>query len=170
MVIFGLILLLLALAVIGYMWFATQGMAPVDIDYGILNISLEPFWLFVAGGIALAAATCGLWIMGVGAKSRARKAKEMRELRRQAKEADRRAERAGDSASLGRSSGTPAPATPRTTTAPSRTTTQPSGTAPRPTASSTSSSGQDAPILPRTPRTDGPTEGHSSLDIDRPKS
>lgn len=163
MVIFGLILLLLALAVIGYMWFATQGMAPVDIDYGILNISLEPFWLFVAGGIALAAATCGLWIMGVGAKSRARKAKEMRELRRQAKEADRRAERAGDSASLGRSSGTPAPATPRTTT-------QPSGTAPRPTASSTSSSGQDAPILPRTPRTDGPTEGHSSLDIDRPKS
>lgn len=163
MVIFGLILLLLALAVIGYMWFATQGMAPVDIDYGILNISLEPFWLFVAGGIALAAATCGLWIMGVGAKSRARKAKEMRELRRQAKEADRRAERAGDSASLGRSSGTPAPATPRTTT-------QPSGTAPRPPASSTSSSGQDAPILPRTPRTDGPTEGHSSLDIDRPKS
>lgn len=162
MVIVGLILLLLALAVIGYMWFATQGMAPVDIDYGILNVSLEPFWLFVAGGVALAAATSGLWIMGVGARSRARKAKEVRELRRQAKEADRRAERASDSASLGRSSSTPAPSAP-----------PPSGTAPRPPASgtsSTSSTGSDAPVLPRTPRTDGPTEGRSSLDIDRPRN
>ena len=102
MVIFGLILLLLALAVIAYMWFATAGMPAVEIDYGVLNVSLEPFWLFVAGGIALAAATSGLWMMAVGTRSKARKAKEVRELRRHAKEADRRAERAEDERQHGR--------------------------------------------------------------------
>ena len=157
MVIFGLILLLLALAVVGYMWFATAGMAPVDIDYGILNISLEPFWLFVAGGIALAAATSGLWIMGVGAKTKARKSKEMRELRRQAKEADRRAERSADSASLDRT-----PATGRATTPPPSSATSPRTTGP--------TSSAQAPILPRTPRTDGPTGSPSSLDIELPKN
>lgn len=155
MVIFGLILLLLALAVIGFMWFATAGMASVNIDYGILNVSLTPFWLFVAGGIALAAATCGLWIMAVGARTRTRKAKEVRELRRQAKDADRRAERASDSATLDR-----APATGRTTSAPP-------SSAPRTTTTGRASS-SEGPILPRT-RTDGPTEGRSSLDVDRPQ-
>lgn len=157
MVIVGLILFLLALAVVAYMWFATVGMDPVGIDYGILNVSLTPFWLFVAGGIALAVATSGLWIMAVGARSRARKAKEMRELRRQAKESDRRAERQGDSAALDR-----AGTTGRTTTQPSR-----SSDASRTTVAP--SSGSERPILPRTSRDSGPTEGRSSLDIDRPK-
>lgn len=160
MVIFGLILLLLALAVIGYMWFATAGMAPVEIDYGILNVSLTPFWLFVAGGIALAVATSGLWLIGVGARSKARKAKEVRELRRQAKEADRRAERASDSAALDRGA---------TTGRASSTQSSRPSTEARTTHPMTSS---NPPILPRTPRapgTDGPAQGRSSLDIDRPK-
>ena len=158
MVIFGLILLLLALAVIAYMWFATAGMSAVEIDYGVLNVSLEPFWLFVAGGIALAAATSGLWMMAVGTRTKARKAKEVRELRRQAKEADRRAERAQDSSTLDQRS---APAG-----APSSGASRPRGTTP--------SSGSDAPILPRSPRGEGHTTpgtsgARSDLDVDPPR-
>lgn len=161
MVIFGLVLLLLALAVIAYMWFATSGMPAVDIDYGVLNVSLEPFWLFVAGGIALAAATSGLWMMAVGTRSKARKAREVRELRRHAKEADRRAERAQDSAALDQPSGAAR--------------TSPSTTGTRPRGSTTSTTGgPDAPILPRTQRGEGhdptgTTGNRSNLDIDPPR-
>lgn len=147
MVIFGLILLLLALAVVAYMWFATQSMPAVDIDYGFLNLSMEPFWLFVAGGITLAAATCGLWIMAVGTRSSARKAKEVRELRRQAKDADRRAERAGDRAELDRSAGA-APSVGSTGSSSVRLGTT-SGV-PR-----TPSDRTDGPILPRPERREG---------------
>jgi type VI protein secretion system component VasK len=161
MVILGLILLLLALAVITYMWFATAGMPAVDIDYGVLNVSLEPFWLFVAGGIALAAATSGLWMMAVGTRAKARKAKEVRELRRHAKEADRRAERAHDSSSLDQRPSTSA-------TAP------PSAGAPRDRGAAPSSTGSDAPILPRSPRgeghsTSGTPGGRDDLNIDPPR-
>ena len=84
MVVFGLVLLVVALAVIAYMWLATRGMDPAQISYGFLNVEVTPFWMFLAGGITLAVATCGLWLMAVGARSRARRAKEVRELRRQA--------------------------------------------------------------------------------------
>lgn len=162
MVVFGLILLLLALIVIGYVWLATAGMTPVSIDYGFLNVEVSPWWLFLAGGITLAVATSGLWLIGVGAKSSARRAREVRELRRQAKESDRRAERSGDRASLGTG----------TDRGPgSAGTDQPSGR-----------TDKDGPILPRAgtragdshPRpgsTAGPPEGtggsSSSLDVDR---
>lgn len=105
MIVVGVILLLLALVVIIYMWLATAGMPPVEISYGVLNVGLTPVWLFFLGGIALAVATSGLWLLGVGAKSAARRNKEMRELRRQAKDADRRAERHDDAARLDRPGG-----------------------------------------------------------------
>lgn len=101
MIVFGAVLLILALIVIAYVWLATSGMAPISIDYGVLNVELTPLWFFLAGGITLAVATSGLWLMGVGAKVSTRRAKEVRELRRQAKESDRRAEREGDRAALG---------------------------------------------------------------------
>ncbi|WP_131103488.1 hypothetical protein [Ornithinimicrobium sufpigmenti] len=105
MIVFGAVLLILALIVIAYVWLATAGMSQISIDYGVLNVELSPLWFFFAGGITLAVATSGLWLMGVGAKTSARKAKEVRELRRQAKESDRRTERDGDRAGLGRRSG-----------------------------------------------------------------
>lgn len=108
MIVVGVILLLLALVVIIYMWLATAGMPPVEISYGILNIEITPVWLFFLGGIALAVATSGLWLLGVGAKTAARRNKEMRELRRQAKDKDRRAERRDDAAKLDRPGGGPA--------------------------------------------------------------
>lgn len=116
MVVFGLILLLVALAVVIYMWLATRGMDPVQISYGILNVEITPIWLFVVGGITLAAATSGLWLLAVGTRSKARRAREVRELRRQAKDSDRRVERERDAQQLGsegsgRTSATRRPAT-----------------------------------------------------------
>lgn len=165
MVVLGLILLVLALAVVAYMWFATGDSSAVGIDYGILNVDLHPFWLFVAGGITLAAATCGLWMMAVGTRSKARKAKEVRELRRQAKEADRRAVRADDASSLDRPAGSTG--RPGYGTAPGRATGTTEGrpvdgTHGRPTGTTDRS---DAPILPR-PDGRGSTRS-SSLDVDR---
>ena len=93
MVVFGLILLLVALAIVIYMWLATAGMDPIAITYGFLNVEITPIWLFIVGGITLAAATCGLWLLAVGTRSKARRAKEVRQLRRQATDSDRRTER-----------------------------------------------------------------------------
>jgi hypothetical protein len=101
MIVFGLVLLILAVIAIAYVWLATAGMTPISIDYGVLNVELTPLWFFFAGGIVLAIATSGLWLMGVGAKTSARRAREVRELRRQAKESDRHAERERDRAALG---------------------------------------------------------------------
>lgn len=96
MLILGLLLLLLAAAVITYMVLATAGMATVPVDYGILNLDLQPLWLFLAGAGTVAVAAIGLWLMGAGARAKARQAKEVRELRKQAKEQDRRIQRSGD--------------------------------------------------------------------------
>lgn len=107
MLIFGLLLVLLAAAVITYMVLATAGESAIPLDYGILNVEMQPLWLFLAGAATVAVAAIGLWLMAVGARSKARRAKEMRELRKQAKDQDRRIERSGDAT---------APRTGRTTT------------------------------------------------------
>lgn len=111
MLIFGLLLVLLAAAVITYMVLATAGMPNVQIDYGILNLDIQPLWLYLAGLLTLAVAALGFWLIGAGARIKARRAREVRELRKQAKAQDRRVERSGD-ATAGRS-GTTQTTTPR---------------------------------------------------------
>lgn len=177
MVVFGLILLILALLVIGYVWLATGGMDPVSIDYGILNVELTPLWFFFAGGITLAVATSGLWLMGVGAKASARRAKEVRELRRQAQDAGHQPQRGRDRDTLGKgtdrgttapagrgvavdrgASGTSAPGTTGATGAPTRTD-GPVGQAP-PSGGRQEQAPDDGPILPPSGgRPDGPATG-----------
>ncbi|WP_151525749.1 hypothetical protein [Serinicoccus kebangsaanensis] len=133
MVVFALILLIVAAAVVVYMWLATRGMDPIAISYGVLNVEITPIWLFTVGGITLAAATCGLWLLAVGTRAKARRAREVRDLRRQAKDSDRRAERDRDAARLGQSSSGGSATT--------------SGSTDRPAASTST---QDGPLLPRT--------------------
>jgi membrane protein implicated in regulation of membrane protease activity len=121
MLILGLLLLLAAAAVVTYTVLATVGMADVRLDYGILNIDLPPLWLYLAGLLTLAVAALGLWMVGAGARSKARRAREVRELRKQAKVQDRRVERADD-ATTGRG----------TTARPSTGSTAPGSVPPRP--------------------------------------
>ena len=178
MIIFGLVLLILAIIVIAYVWLATGGMSPISVDYGILNVELSPLWFFFAGGITLAVATSGLWLMGVGAKSSARKAKEVRELRRQAKESDRSAERGRDRAGLGKGSdrGTATSAPERRAGDAADTPARPGGTTSTGSATSTGATGghrnepgtgsQDH-ILPRPGQENTRGDGPGRLDLDR---
>lgn len=104
MLLVGVILVLLAAAVLTYVLLATAGMTPVEISYGPLNVEVQPLWLYLAGVLTLAVAALGLWMAAAGARSKARKAKEVRELRKQAAEADRRTGRttATDTGAAGR--------------------------------------------------------------------
>lgn len=127
MLIIGLLLVLLAAAVIAYVLFATAGMTPVEVSYGVLNVEVAPLWLFLSGVLTLAVAAIGLWMVAAGARSKARKAREVRELRKQAKEADRRAVRATDGSQLDRPA-TGRPASGHSATgAPTRPTSPPPG-------------------------------------------
>lgn len=154
MLIIGLLLVLLAAAVIAYMVVATAGMPDVRLDYGILNLEMPPLWLYLAGLLTLAVAALGFWMLGAGARIKARRAREVRELRKQAKEADRRAVRADDARTAGErpstgplgtrpttasgstpsSTSAPHTSTPRTSTPSS---TPPGSTPPGPTTTST---------------------------------
>lgn len=130
MLIIGFLLVLLAAAVIAYVLFATAGMTPVEVSYGVLNVEVAPLWLFLSGVLTLAVAAIGLWMVAAGARSKARKAREVRELRKQAKEADRRAVRAADGSQLDRPTTTGRPSTGTTTTgATARPTSPPPGPA-----------------------------------------
>lgn len=159
MVVFGLVLLVVALAVIAYMWLATRGMDPAQISYGFLNVDVTPFWMFLAGGITLAVATCGLWLMAVGARSRARRAKEVRELRRQVQ----------TNSSQGTGKGGASSSTSGSTSSAGRTSSAGG------TSSGTTSAPKSDPILPRPggsgthggSGTTGGTSRKSSLDVDR---
>ncbi|MDO5740675.1 MAG: hypothetical protein Q4P07_11070 [Ornithinimicrobium sp.] len=132
MLIFGLLLLLLAAAVIAYMVVATAGMSPTHLDYGILNVDLPPLWLFLAGAVTIAVAALGLWLMAAGASRKSRKSREVRELRKTAKAQDRLIQRSAD--------GSAPPETTRGTA--TGTPTRP-GTVPGPRASTTDRSRPD---------------------------
>ena len=118
MLIFGLLLILLAAAVIAYMVVATNGMPEVTVDYGILNLEMPPLWLYLAGVLTLAVAALGFWMVGAGARRKARQAREVRELRKQAKAADRHTTRTQDREALDRQP-TARPATPPSAAGPS---------------------------------------------------
>ncbi|AXH97144.1 LapA family protein [Ornithinimicrobium avium] len=142
MLVIGFLLILLAAAAIAYVLLATAGDPAVQISYGVLNVEITPLWLYLAGVLTLLVAALGVWIVGVGARTKARRGREVRELRKQARETDRRATRTGDSqvpprtGAAGTTGARTAPPTgprPTTTTPPAtgtgpRTTTPPPGT------------------------------------------
>lgn len=145
MVIVGLILLLLAIAVIAFVVLATQGMADLTIDYGILNLSISPLWLFLAGGLTLAVATSACWLVGVGARVANKKRAEVKALRKQAKESDRRTERVQTRSSMGtKTSATTTGRTP-TSTSSSTPTTAPRSLPPQPRPDATPTTPKAAP-------------------------
>lgn len=123
MLIIGLLLILLAAAVVAYMLVATAGSPAVTVDYGILNLEVPPLWLYLAGLATLAVAALGFWMVGAGARAKARRSREVRELRKQAKDADRRTVRTEDASTLDR----PGPR-PGTTNPPAAGTTRAPGT------------------------------------------
>lgn len=92
MLFIGLILVLLALVTIGYMWFGTTGLDPIEIDLGAFTVTLTPLWIFLLGAASVLVLAIGTAVLVAGLRRRQRQRRELRALRRKAEalERDRR--------------------------------------------------------------------------------
>ncbi len=83
MLILGLILIIIALVVIGYMWFGTAELGAIPIDLGVFTVQLTPLYIFLLGGAALLVLALGAVTLSSGLRRQSRKRKEVKDLRRQ---------------------------------------------------------------------------------------
>lgn len=92
MLFIGLVLVILALVTIGYMWFGTAGLDPVEVDLGAFTMTLSPLWIFLLGAASVLVLAIGSALLVAGLRRRQRQRRELRELRRKAEvlERDRR--------------------------------------------------------------------------------
>ncbi len=104
MLVLGIVLVLVALVAIGYMWFGTQGQAPLAIDLGAFEINLTPLQLFLLGAACLVVLFLGLVLTLSGMRRQAKRRREVKDLRHQVRaqdtvsgrDADRREDRGDD--------------------------------------------------------------------------
>lgn len=90
MLAFGLILLLIVAAFIGFVVYTLLDQtAGLPMELGSLELSMTPLQLFAAGAAALALLALALWLVQVGARRRAARAREMRDLRARAAQTER---------------------------------------------------------------------------------
>ncbi len=83
MLILGLILIIIALVVIGYMWFGTAELGAIPIDLGVFTVQLTPLYIFLLGGAALLVLALGAVILSSGLRRQSRKRREIKDLRKQ---------------------------------------------------------------------------------------
>ncbi len=83
MLILGLILIIIALVVIGYMWFGTAELDAIPIDLGVFTVQLTPLYIFLLGGAALLVLALGAVTLSSGLRRQSRKRREVKDLRRQ---------------------------------------------------------------------------------------
>lgn len=89
MVLLGVLLILIALVVVAYMWFGTQGLGPLEIDLGIFTAILTPLQIFLTGVASILVLSTGSALLAAGlARKRARRS-EVKALRRQVSHDDR---------------------------------------------------------------------------------
>lgn len=93
MLVIGLILVLIALVVVGFMAFGTANLDKVEIDLGVLTANLNPLEIFGLGALCIVVLVLGLLLMFTGLRRQRRKRKELHELRQKADLAERAAPR-----------------------------------------------------------------------------
>lgn len=91
MLVIGLILVLIALVVVGFVAFGTAGLDKVEIDLGVLTANLNPLEIFGLGALSIVVLVLGLLLVFTGLRRQRRKRKELQELRHKAELADRAA-------------------------------------------------------------------------------
>src|SRR5690606_21721062 len=100
MLILGLLLIIAALVVFGYMFLGTNGLDAMDIDLGIFTVQLTPLHLYLLGAATLIVLALGLLALAAGMRAARRRRREVKELRKAVQdggpEYDRRDERAAD--------------------------------------------------------------------------
>lgn len=100
MLILGILLIIAALVVFGYMFLGTNDLDAMDIDLGIFTVQLTPLHLYLLGAATLIVLVLGLLALAAGMRAARRRRREVKELRKAVRdggpEHDRRDERAAD--------------------------------------------------------------------------
>lgn len=82
MLILGLLLIIVALVVFGYLFFGTSDLEPLDIDLGVFTVELTPLHLFLLGAATLVVLVLGLLLLTLGLRAQRRRRREVKELRK----------------------------------------------------------------------------------------
>lgn len=83
MLILGILFLVIALVVLGFMYFGTNDLQPLDVDLGVFTAQLTPLQLYLLGAATLVVLCFGLLLLTTGLRRQRRRAKEVKELREQ---------------------------------------------------------------------------------------
>lgn len=86
MLILGLLLIVVAAVVFGYMFFGTSDLAPLDIDLGVFTVELTPLHLYLLGAATLVVLVLGLMALAAGLRASRRRRQEVKELRKAVRE------------------------------------------------------------------------------------
>lgn len=113
MLVLGIVLLVVAVVVIGYVSLATIDSATQSIDLWVVSLHLNPFHLFLLGIATAVVLQLGIWFTVWGMRRNRRRERELRELRARDPEPGRRPE-----TSEGRGGQAAGPARGRADTAP----------------------------------------------------
>lgn len=81
----GLILVILALIVVLYVIFATSGLEPMSIDWGVFTADLTPLQLFFLGAVTIVVMAIGALMLSIGLKKQGEKRAEVKQLRKEVK-------------------------------------------------------------------------------------
>lgn len=87
MLILGILLVIVALVVFGFLFLGTSDLEPLQIDLGIFTVELTPLHLFLLGAATLVLLVLGLLFLSLGLRASRRRRLEVKELR---KEVERR--------------------------------------------------------------------------------
>lgn len=82
MLILGLLLIVAAAVVFGYMFFGTSDLEPLDIDLGVFTVQLTPLHLYLLGAATLVVLALGLLALAAGMRTSRRRRQEVKELRK----------------------------------------------------------------------------------------
>lgn len=82
MLVVGIVLLVIALVVIGYVSLATIGMPTESIDFWIVSVHLNSFHLFLLGIATAIVLQVGIWLTVWGLRRNRRRQHELRDLRK----------------------------------------------------------------------------------------
>ena len=82
MLILGLLLIIVALVVFGYLFFGTSDLEPLQIDLGVFTVELTPLHLFLLGAATLVVLVLGLLLLTLGLRASRRRQREVKELRK----------------------------------------------------------------------------------------
>jgi hypothetical protein len=88
MIALGLILVLLAVVVVAYVWFATRELPAMEIDWGVFTAELTPFQLFVVGAATILVLSIGTAMLLAGLRKQREKRAEIKHLRREVRAGD----------------------------------------------------------------------------------